>query len=677
MKALFAPAVALMNRWKYPQRFLFIGLFVLLVTGVLLGTLVMNIQKTIDLSKNELAALELLRPLTQQVQLIQQHRGLMAGVLGGEARMQAQLTAKETDIEALLLTLEAARKRLQVRLPVNAAEINALQQSWSALQGTPGLKLTAAESFARHTALIKQLREHQVNVADTGMLSGDPDLDTFYLIDSLLHRLPDMLEQLGQLRALGTGLLARAELTDTERTQLEVHLSILQQAQMVLQQNLLKAGQAAPSLKEPLSGFGSAMDQAALGVVNILRNDVLAGQWQTSPEDYFVRASKTIDLGYQQLFETLMPRLEKQIQARIRALDFERNRDVAIALGLILLMGWLAGGVYGSVMAAVLRLQKASQAMAAGDMTQPVRLQSRDELALVATSMDEMRLGLNRLLGQVRQTANEVAQASSTLADTAAQVASKTSEQSGAAISMAAAIEELTSGIENIASHAGMAEQSSTESGEISLESARIVEGTVAEIQNIATTVNQSAGIVEELGQHTGRISAIINGIREIADQTNLLALNAAIEAARAGEQGRGFAVVADEVRKLAERTAQQTQEIVGMIGTIHNGTAEAVNSMKHGVERVAEGVQLSQQAGESIARVREGSNQVVQVVHEINLALKEQSQASNDIARNVESIAQAGELNSTAVASLAMTAEQLKAVAAHLQSGVERFRLA
>jgi methyl-accepting chemotaxis protein len=280
------------------------------------------------------------------------------------------------------------------------------------------------------------------------------------------------------------------------------------------------------------------------------------------------------------------------------------------------------------------------------------------------------------LLRVVQQTAEQLGQAATDVSSSAAQVSEGSIEQSSAASSMAAAIEEMTVGIDQIAEHAQTAHEVSTESGVLSEEGGRIVDGTVAEMQKIADTVNQSATIIEELGRHSASISAIVNVIKEIADQTNLLALNAAIEAARAGEQGRGFAVVADEVRKLAERTTSSTQEISSMIGVIQKGTAGAVASMQAGVARVAEGVDLSRRAGASISRIKDGASRVRGDVSDISNSLREQSAASNEIARSVERIAQMSESNSAAVQGTARTARELERLATELQSEVKRFRV-
>jgi methyl-accepting chemotaxis protein len=241
---------------------------------------------------------------------------------------------------------------------------------------------------------------------------------------------------------------------------------------------------------------------------------------------------------------------------------------------------------------------------------------------------------------------------------------------------MAAAVEQMTVGVDNIAQNSQTANNLSRRAGELSADGGQVVGTVVREIKLIADAVNQSAAIIDDLGQQSEKISAIVNVIKEIADQTNLLALNAAIEAARAGESGRGFAVVADEVRKLAERTSKSTQEISSMIGAIQSGTQNAVSSMNSGVSRVNNGVTLATQAGESIREIESNARQVVDTVADITSSLREQSVASTEIAKNVERIAQMAEENSLAVAENASTANQLERLSESLEAEVRRFRL-
>jgi len=227
-----------------------------------------------------------------------------------------------------------------------------------------------------------------------------------------------------------------------------------------------------------------------------------------------------------------------------------------------------------------------------------------------------------------------------------------------------------------VADHAREAHGQSIQSGEESSQGVAVIDATVKEISKIAESVHGSAGLIQGLGQQSSQIAAIVGVIKGIAEQTNLLALNAAIEAARAGEQGRGFAVVADEVRQLAERTTKATQEIGGLIDRILTDTRTAVTSMEDGVERVHDGVSQAGQAAESITRIQGSVQKVAQVMEDISAALKEQTVASTEIAQNVERIAQMSEENSSAVDETARAAQHLETLAEKLHGTVVRFRI-
>ena len=203
-----------------------------------------------------------------------------------------------------------------------------------------------------------------------------------------------------------------------------------------------------------------------------------------------------------------------------------------------------------------------------------------------------------------------------------------------------------------------------------------MVRNTANEMRAIASKVRDSAEMTRKLGERSQAIDSIVGTIRDIADQTNLLALNAAIEAARAGEQGRGFAVVADEVRKLAERTSQSTQQIGGLIATIRSEIEVVVGDMQSGEVQMESGVALAEQAQSAIDAISNNANEINQLVHDISLALKEQTVASQDVARNVEQVAQLSEENSRAVMQTADATVDLKTLASQLDKAVHSFRL-
>jgi methyl-accepting chemotaxis protein len=432
----------------------------------------------------------------------------------------------------------------------------------------------------------------------------------------------------------------------------------------------------APATRSALEGANKEFDKALDDAVALVKKDILGASYETESQAYFNLTTKVIDQGYKVMFDILVPTLDKAVRVRIKAAEGQLYLTIAITVAVTLAFAYFAIGAYLSMIAGVRALGDGAEKLAGGDLTGRVHCIAEDELEDVAKHFNHMAQSMQSLLGVVLETARQLGDAATQVSSSASQVSNSSVTQSEAASGMAAAIEEMTVGIDQIAEHARTAHDVSSESGKLSQDGGQIVQSTVAEMQKIADTVNESARIIEELGRHSEAISAIVNVIKEIADQTNLLALNAAIEAARAGEQGRGFAVVADEVRKLAERTTSSTQEISGMIGAIQNGTAGAVTSMQAGVARVAEGVTLSRRAGESIGRIKEGANRVQADVSDISNALREQSSASNDIARNVERIAQMSEENSAAVRGTAETARELERLASELQNEVRRFRV-
>ena len=313
--------------------------------------------------------------------------------------------------------------------------------------------------------------------------------------------------------------------------------------------------------------------------------------------------------------------------------------------------------------------------IAQGDLTQDIALRQGDSDSLLA-AMRHMQISLRKLIGELKANADGVASAAHQLSPASEQLAIGTAQQSEAASSMAAAVEEMTVSINHVSDSAHEARQVTGETGEQSNNGKRVIQDTVAEMKEISRTVAEASETIHAVGENSQKISSIVQVIKDVADQTNLLALNAAIEAARAGEQGRGFAVVADEVRKLAERTAQATTEIGDMIDAVQSSAQAAVGTMQQAVARVEGGVEMANRAGESMSGISDGAERVVSAVNEISSALKEQSVASNEIASNVERIAQMSEENSAATREAADTARQLEALAVDTRAAVSQFRV-
>ncbi len=673
MKALFAPAILLLNRLRFPAKFALLGLIALLVVGVLLFQLAVSLRESIVYAEKELDASERLPRVLKVIQLLQQHRGLSSGVLSGNEAMRPRLQKKTEEVVEAMKLAEAG---LSGGVAQSAAQRWTLvTQDWEAVR-TGGMQLTPRDSVLAHTRLIGKAMEALHDLGDDGGLSLDPSADSFYLIGGVLHSLPDVSERLGRLRALGTGVLSSKALGDQQRYDISVQLGELQFVLHAVNENLHRAGVANPGLKPSLERLEKEVNAHTTKIIEHLREKVLKGDFEMAPQAYFDMLTVAIDMSFAKSYDELIPAVQTLLKSRLEAHRHSFALHAGLAVVAVLVLIYLATAFCYATMQSVSELRAGAQALAAGDLRARIALTANDELRLVAGQFNEMAAAFSAVIGKVQSGANGVAGAAVALAGSASRVSDGSEQQSTAATGMAAAIEEMTVGISEIASSAASAEGISSASGRISSEGGAVVARTVGEMELIASSVRESAAVIQDLGEQSAQISTIVSSIKEIADQTNLLALNAAIEAARAGETGRGFAVVADEVRKLAERTAKATDEITGMVASIQKGTRLAVETMNEGVTRVEGGVELAGRAGASMEQIRAGASQVVDAVSDISAALREQGAASTEIARSVEHIAQMAEQNSAAVRDTANTAQRLESLAQHLRDEVSHFHI-
>jgi len=344
----------------------------------------------------------------------------------------------------------------------------------------------------------------------------------------------------------------------------------------------------------------------------------------------------------------------------------------AALLALLSLVGWQVGAsvirqLGGEPQDATAVMQR----VASGDLT--ARLDSAPAGSLLR-SLGDMVGSLRQLVTEINEDANRLVSNAEEIASASDDVAKAAEQQSDATSAMAAAIEELTVSSNHISDSARETARDTTEAVTLSGQGTSRVEQASQAIQKISNTVSDASSRIRALEERAKQISSIANVIKDIAGQTNLLALNAAIEAARAGEQGRGFAVVADEVRKLAERTSSATTEIEQMIVGIQSDTVGAVEAMDAALPEVQEGVQLASSASESLQAIESGARRTLERVGEVADATQEQSAASTSIAQRVEQIANMVEETTDTIRGTAATAHQLENIALSLKKLIGRF---
>ena len=372
-------------------------------------------------------------------------------------------------------------------------------------------------------------------------------------------------------------------------------------------------------------------------------------------------------------------------QTRIAQQQFEQSvkqasvlRIVALAtVGLGVLLAILMGAVIGrSINRGVASLETSAARLAGGDLTTQVPTTGKDELSRVGASFNQMAHHFSELISQVNTASGLVNQHANGLSQSSTQVAQSSRQQSQRATQAAGSVEQFNIAFKEIAATSENIVSAVKNARDLSKHGDTVVANVVKGIEKVAKTVNASAEVIADLGQRSNQIGQIVSVIKDIADQTNLLALNAAIEAARAGEQGRGFAVVADEVRKLAERTTAATSEISSMVGVIQEDTGRAVTTMRQSSHDVQEGVSLANQAGRALQDIASSVEQVADMIGHIAAATQEQSSASEALTQNVEGIAQVADENSRAIEHAATASQELVECSQNLQQIVSRFRL-
>ncbi|WP_089085823.1 methyl-accepting chemotaxis protein [Aquitalea magnusonii] len=642
-----------MQRLSYPTRFAVIGAVFAIALFYLTYGLYRSNQDNVDFSSKEVIGVQYLKPVMNFLLALQQE--------------QVQRTAAP-DKGALSSDLEAQWSRLQQTHHALNGQLG-LEQGWTALKGG-WQKLKGTPTLANYQAVADSLLDLISMASDQSNLTLDPDIDTFYLMDAVTVQWPNWLNRSTQANALL--LVASGQpLTATARDQAVGLSPLISDSLQNLQHDLSKAVAYNATLKAGFAGAEeklaaqSALNASALG--KAIAGQAVAGSGLPA-------ATLDVATHFQQ---AALQQLGDLLDARIHRIQWQRNVYLACAAFAFLLSTYLFIALYLSITAQLggepFYVQEVVAQIAAGRLDTRIALQEEDDSSLLA-AIRQMRNQLRETVSQLVQTSQQLDGAAHDVAEGASQVAHSSDRQSEAASSMAAAVEQLSTSLSVSAERSVEAHQLSCTAVDESSTGTVVIQSAGSSMQSIVREISTVSDTIHALSRQSESIVSIVDVIRDVADQTNLLALNAAIEAARAGEQGRGFAVVADEVRKLAERTAQSTTEIGGIVQQIQHTARQAVGTMHTGMQTVEAGQQHAQQAGTAILSIQQQIDQVQRAVAEIQSALTEQSHTSLQLAKNVEQVAQMSEENSRAMKGTAETVGQLKGLSEQLSALAARF---
>ena len=411
-----------------------------------------------------------------------------------------------------------------------------------------------------------------------------------------------------------------------------------------------------------------ALDQAVPVMLDLAKKPGVGRFWSDKNEDFY-----SVSVPF-----------EGGPWAVVASMPKAEIREVTWAVGIRLVIGSVLAMLF-AVGAAVWLLRsklqplsdlvRQAEALGAGDLSVRLNVSSHDEIGQLARSFNQMGEALSTMVSHIRSAAEEVNSRAQALSGLSGGAYEGMEQQSGEITSMAGAVEEFSATSLNIADNMGNTERLAQENAQQTRIGRTSMQEASSSLEHIASALNSTATVINTLGQRSQEIGGIVGVITSIAEQTNLLALNAAIEAARAGEQGRGFAVVADEVRNLASRTRQATDEISGMIQSIQQETGNAISTMEHGNVLMQEGLSRNADVASALARIDEQSRSAGQQFAAITTATQEQSSTATLLSSNLHSIALANSEQREVVSNLAITAKELETLAAGLRHEVDRFR--
>ncbi|MFA7243149.1 MAG: methyl-accepting chemotaxis protein [Sulfuricellaceae bacterium] len=527
-----------------------------------------------------------------------------------------------------------------------------------------GFAISAADARAQYTGPIQALLE-----LSGGLGRGSTDVESMRDTDSYVCYM-NMKERAGRERAMLAGLISTGKADAAQ---------LLKASENIGEYQLALAQFALNTRPDHLAFHREKVAGRAVDEVERMRAAVLetpiGQELGLDSVSWFDMATERINL-----MKTVEDKLAGDLQARAVAKQDTATATListAMVTAILLLVAILTAWLSAQSITRPLRQMRTAigEVEKNGDFTQRIPVSGHDEVGQTALSFNELMSTMQATLHNILGSVDKVFDAARTLSSTSSHVAANSAQLADATYTMAAKVQQVTFGIDQVSVSAREALEISRKSGDLSSHGGTIIHKAASEMTQIADTVRETSDTIEALGQQSNRISSVVQVIKDVADQTNLLALNAAIEAARAGEQGRGFAVVADEVRKLAERTSQATGEITQMISAIQGSARTAVNSMATVVAKVGGGVALAQQAGDAINQINDGAGQVISVVNNISAALAEQSGAGTDITTQVEEVVHMTDVNGAAN-DTAGAASHLEQLANDMRATVSKFRI-
>ncbi len=676
MNSLLSPAVALMNRLSFAMKFSLIS--VLFFAPMLLTNfaLVRESYREFVGTRNELQSLELLSSALQLRRQVEEWKDLVEiesiiGQAGGEQGLVTRLADAEDELTGRMQNLALASDDAE-----QVEEFNRRRDALAAALREAQAQQSLQAKVAMARALLGETQVMIKLIASQSGLSQDSQRDVRMLAELLTSVTPSITGMLGEGRAVGAYTFGQGYLNSDASNKLDALVLELekQQNQYAAQLQDVLAGSAAASRQ--LESFTRASRESLQISSDIFQDQVIMAETLDQPwHAFYDLISREMAKTYA-LNDAILVFLDTDLGARL-----EQKRllmtGLLVALAVVfVLVVYLYSAFYISTRASLRSLGATMNRVAAGDMTARCEVRSRDELGELGQVFNETVARIRELIERVGQTVAEVERQAVQVEMVSGQSNQTVSGQRGQIEQVATAMNQMSATAQEVASSAESAVGSAHDVNQQTLSGRGLVEAQVHGIERLAAEIAQSVEVINRLAGDSKAISQVLDVIKGVAEQTNLLALNAAIEAARAGEQGRGFAVVADEVRNLARRTQQSTEEIEQMIDRLQGGVGAAVKTMGASHAMADETVQQSAQVRQALEHILGAVGVIVDQNQQIAAAAEQQTAVAQDIDRNIVAINEAGQRTAEGAGQTEQASRELSELVGRLQRLIAAFKV-
>ncbi|AVB23509.1 methyl-accepting chemotaxis protein [Pseudomonas avellanae] len=672
---ILSPGISLTNRLRFPAKFAVLAVIIVIPLVILGMRVFSNLNSRIDSVEQERVGREYLLTVTPILRLSMLQRAHTNRLLSGDASAAQDLANNRNQLETAFNNLSDMDARKGPELETENRVQRLRESARTLMEGVkPGL--SPDDFFAQWNEQLAQTLNFIYYVSATSGLVLDDDPATLFLIDLSTIRMPREINVAGQVRGITAGISTGQGLTASMRGSLDslLRLELLFRGELEQSVRLLKrrSPELANRINDPIATATTAMDS--------FRNELQA---YVKGTDYSAQRGQALgaqgNVAVAALYKAqdeIQVALQDRLDSRYTSLLQLRQMMIAMCVIVGLLLLYAFSSIYRALRIAIDSLLGVTRRLADGDLSARVQVVSKDEVADIGNGLNLMAEAFSSSISHMDRTSYELSDVAARLGTSIGLAKQSMNAQQAETEQVATAINEMTASVADVAQNTEGAASAADEANTASRNGLRIMHQAHTTIQALADEVEVSAQKVQALALHSQSIGGVIQVISTIADQTNLLALNAAIEAARAGEQGRGFAVVADEVRTLASRTQASTEEIRSIIQQLQSATDAAVQQMQAGQHKAQACISAASEASGSLSSISEGVERIVEMNTQIASAAVQQHAVSEDINRNVMEIRNSSGTLMLGIDNNAVTADELARVASDMRNVVARFKL-